>query len=124
MGFSFDLDFKIIFDDGYESIYKIAFPFMQKYGFTGLVFPVVSYIGRMNDWGVTFGSIIKAIHLNSTEIKSLVDEGWEIGSHGLTHTAITALSNKELKFELHEAGFRRYYLTRSRLYNTTIFTMD
>jgi len=33
----------------------------------------------------------------------LVDEGWEIGSHGLTHTAFTALSNKELKIELHES---------------------
>mgnify|MGYP006188543939 FL=1 len=103
MGFSSDLDFKIIFDDGYESVYKIAFPLMQKYGFTGLVFPVVSYIGKMNDWDVTFGSINKAMHLNSTEIKSLVNEGWEIGSHGLTHTAFTTLSNKELKFELHES---------------------
>ena len=103
MGFSSDLDFKIIFDDGYESVYKIAFPLMQKYGFTGLVFPVVSYIGKMNDWDVTFGSINKVMHLNSAQIKSLVNEGWEIGSHGLTHTAFTTLSNKELKFELHES---------------------
>jgi len=69
MGFFSDLDFKIIFDDGYESIYKIAFPLMQKYGFAGLVFSVVGYIGRMNDWDVTFGSINKAMHLNSTKIK-------------------------------------------------------
>ena len=38
MGFSFDLDFKILFDDGYESVYKIEFPFMQKYGSLNLYF--------------------------------------------------------------------------------------
>ena len=58
----FETHLKILFDDGYEYVYKIAFPFMQEYGFTGLVFPVESYIGRMNDWGVTFGSINKAMH--------------------------------------------------------------
>jgi len=103
MGFSSDSKYKILFDDGYESVYKIAFPLMEKYGFTGLVFPVAHYIGQTNRWDVTFGSLNKATHLTAEQIKILSESGWEIGSHGLTHTAFTSLSDKILKIELEES---------------------
>tara|TARA_B110000263_G_C15025093_1_gene381339 strand:- start:27 stop:632 length:606 start_codon:yes stop_codon:yes gene_type:complete len=100
MGFSSDSKYKILFDDGYESVYDIAFPLMQKYGFTGLVFPVAHYIGQTNSWDVTFGSLNRATHLTTGQIKILSENGWEIGSHGLTHTAFTSLSDESLKIEL------------------------
>jgi len=103
MGFSSNSKYKILFDDGYESVYDIAFPLMQKYGFIGLVFPVVNYIGKMNDWDVTFTSINRAKHLDSDQISTLTDNGWEIGSHGLTHTAFTSLPSDELKIELQQS---------------------
>ena len=103
MGFSSDSKYKILFDDGYESVYKIAFPLMEKYGFSGLVFPVAHYIGQMNRWDVTFGSFNKATHLSVDQIKILSESGWEVGSHGLTHTAFTSLSDKTLKIELEES---------------------
>tara|TARA_B110000467_G_scaffold88461_1_gene79974 strand:+ start:3968 stop:4729 length:762 start_codon:yes stop_codon:yes gene_type:complete len=100
MGFSSNPEYEILFDDGYESVFNIAFTLMQKYGFIGHVFPVVGYIGKMNDWDVTFASINKAKHLDASQIKILSDNGWEIGSHGLTHTAFTSLSYEKLKIEL------------------------
>ena len=103
MGFSSDVDFKIVFDDGYESVFYIALPLMQKYGFTGTVFPVVNYIGKMNDWDVTFGGINKARHLSKEQIGELSNNGWEIGSHGLTHTAFTSLSDNKLDAELRQS---------------------
>tara|TARA_B110000467_G_scaffold14473_1_gene12500 strand:+ start:30209 stop:30814 length:606 start_codon:yes stop_codon:yes gene_type:complete len=103
MGFSSDPEFKIIFDDGYESIFDIALPLMQKYGFKGTVFPVVNYIGKMNDWDVTFGGINKARHLSRKQLKELSKNGWEIGSHGLTHTAFTSLPEKKLNIELQQS---------------------
>jgi len=103
MGFSSDQEFKIAFDDGYESVYHIAFPIMMEYGFTGIVFPVVNYIGKMNDWDFTFGRINKVKHISKKQIIELCKNGWEIGSHGLTHTAFTAMSTSALQFELLES---------------------
>jgi len=100
MGFSSNSKYKILFDDGYESVYNIAFPLMQKYGFIGLVFPVVNYIGKMNDWDITFASLNKAKHLDYDQITILADNGWEIGSHGLTHIPFTSLATDQLKLEL------------------------
>ena len=76
---------------------------MRKYGFTGLVFPVANYLGKINKWDVTFGSFNRANHLNLAQIKLLSDNGWEIGSHGLTHRPFTLLSNQKLKSELVES---------------------
>ena len=103
MGFSSDTDFKIVFDDGYESVFYIALPLMEKYGFTGTVFPVGNYIGKMNDWDVNFGGINKARHLSKYQIVELSNNGWEIGSHGLTHTAFTSLSRNKLDAELQQS---------------------
>ena len=73
---------------------------MEKYGFTGLVFPVADYIGKINSWDITFGRFNKASHLTSIQILELSESGWEIGSHGLSHTAFTVMSDKVLKNEL------------------------
>jgi peptidoglycan/xylan/chitin deacetylase (PgdA/CDA1 family) len=67
------------------------------------VFPVAHYIGQTNSWDITFGSFNKATHLTVEQIKILSESGWEIGSHGLTHTAFTSLSDKILKIELEES---------------------
>ena len=64
----------------------IALPVMQKYGFTGRMFPVANYIGKTNRWDVTFGSINRATHLIAEQITILSESGLEIGSHGVTHT--------------------------------------
>ena len=103
MGHSLDTKYKILFDDGYESVYLIAFPLMRKYGFKGLVFPIAGYLGKENKWDITFGSFNRANHLTVDQVRALSDSGWEIGSHGLTHTPFTSLSDKKLKKELIES---------------------
>jgi len=119
MGFSSDLSFKIVFDDGYESVYDIAFPIMQKYGLTGVVFPVAKYIGQNNKWDVTFGSLNSARHLNAEQIKILSENGWEIGSHGLTHTAFTSLSDEKLILELNHSKKILEDITKQEIYSIT-----
>ncbi|MBC8310955.1 MAG: polysaccharide deacetylase family protein [Candidatus Marinimicrobia bacterium] len=103
MGFSSDVEYKILFDDGYASVYDIAFPLMQKYDFTGLIFPVVNYIGKMNDWDVTFASFNTAKHVDVNQISVLANNGWEIGSHGLSHSAFTSMCDDQLKIELQQS---------------------
>lgn len=63
----------LTFDDGSETTYTTALPIMQKYKFTGTAYLVFNYIG------------IPA-YLNKDEIRALYAAGWEIGSHGLSHT--------------------------------------
>ena len=69
---------------------------MEKYGFKGIVFPVANYIGLTNKWDVTFFDINKKSHLTKKQIILLANSGWEVGSHGLTHTPFTMLSESDL----------------------------
>ena len=62
-----DKHISIAFDDGYESVYANAFTIMEEYSLKGIVFPISGYIGKTNDWDVTFG-VNKTMHLT----KSLV----------------------------------------------------
>src|SRR5688572_20258172 len=68
----------ITFDDGHEDNYTAAFPIMQKYGFTGILYIVGNYIGIDG-------------YLNVDQIKEMSTAGWEIGSHSMSHSDLTAL---------------------------------
>ncbi len=74
----------ITFDDGYESVYTNAFPIMEENGLKGIVFPISGYIGKTNDWDVTFG-VNKTMHLTKSQLITLSEHGWEIGSHSHSH---------------------------------------
>ncbi len=89
----------ITFDDGYESIFTTALPLMQEYGFKGVVFIPVNYIGKFNDWDVQFGDK-RFRHLNEAQIKSLHDSGFEIGSHAASHRLLNNMPDKKILNEL------------------------
>ena len=62
----------ISFDDGYESVYENAFPVMQAYGFTGVMYLVWDYLGSQG-------------YMDNGQIQTMTTVGWEIGSHSMTH---------------------------------------
>jgi peptidoglycan/xylan/chitin deacetylase (PgdA/CDA1 family) len=66
----------ITFDDGYQNIYNNAYPVMGRFGFTGTVYIVAN---RLKSEGF----------LNAEQLQELLDQGWEVGSHGMTHTELT-----------------------------------
>jgi len=86
----------IAFDDGYESVYANAFPIMEEYSLKGIVFPISGYIGKTNDWDVTFG-VNKTMHLTKTQLLTLSENGWEIGSHSHLHRSFKWMSNDGIK---------------------------
>lgn len=67
----------ITFDDGNLDNYTNAFPIMKKYGFTGVLYIVVNYIGQPN-------------YMNVNQIKEMAAAGWEVGSHSETHNSLIA----------------------------------
>ena len=89
----------LTFDDSYESVYDHAFPLMQEYGFSGTLFVITGYIGRMNEWDVNLGWR-KFNHLSWEQIRYMKNEGFEIGSHTVHHPDLTRIDSRQLYLEL------------------------
>ena len=89
------------FDDGYENVYLNAFPIMKKFNFTATVFICPDLLGLDNSWNHRDGII--RYQMNSKQVCFLVENGWEIGSHGLNHINMERLSQTELENNLYES---------------------
>jgi len=77
----------LTFDDGDISVYQTAFPIMQKYGLTGVVYIVGNYMGTEG-------------YMSPEQIKELIAAGWEVGSHSSSHHDLTKLRPEELYTEI------------------------
>jgi peptidoglycan/xylan/chitin deacetylase (PgdA/CDA1 family) len=80
----------ITFDDGMTSHGEIAAPILQKKGFKAVFFIPVALVGQKG-------------HMGWDELKILHRHGFEIGSHGLRHIALTGLPETELKEEFEKS---------------------
>ena len=128
------------FDDGYENVYRNAFPIMKEYGFTATVFVCPDLIGKNNTWN--HRDEVNRKHMSDEMICALVKYGWEIGSHGLSHMNMIRLSEHELdkclggsKEMLSKYGeidtycypygiFNTYIKNKTRLYYSRAFSVD
>jgi|HubBroStandDraft_6_1064221.scaffolds.fasta_scaffold37551_2 peptidoglycan/xylan/chitin deacetylase (PgdA/CDA1 family) len=83
----------ITFDDGHESDFVVAAPELARRNLHAIFFVVWSYLGR-------------AGYLSRDQVLALRADGFEIGSHGLTHTRLTQISPAEASNELLESKRR------------------
>jgi peptidoglycan/xylan/chitin deacetylase (PgdA/CDA1 family) len=67
----------ITIDDGYRSVYDIAYPILKKYGFTATLFVYMDFIG------------IPRSSVTWDELREMKANGFEIGSHTMTHADLT-----------------------------------
>jgi len=88
----------LAFDDAYADILDTAVPLLMALGMNAAVYPIADYIGRGNDWNVKREG--PADHMSATDLRMLVQAGFEIGSHGATHTALNLLSDNAAEREL------------------------
>lgn len=86
------------FDDGYKGLNDYALPILDQYGFTATVFICTSLIGKDNKWN-NKDAVLRQ-HLNMEELQNLHRHGWEIASHGVSHTNLLKLTDEELEYEL------------------------
>ncbi len=73
----------LTFDDGNISVYTTAWPIMQKFGFIGVVYIVGN---RLQADG----------YMNADQIRELVDAGWEVGSHSMSHADLTKVKDRNI----------------------------
>jgi peptidoglycan/xylan/chitin deacetylase (PgdA/CDA1 family) len=90
------------FDDGYESVLTHAVPTLRRRGWSGSVFVVSREVGGTNAWDP---NAPPARMLDEAGLRTLVAEGFEIGSHTRHHKRVTTLGEAEVEPEL--AGSRR-----------------
>jgi len=97
----------LTFDDGYRDFAQEAWPLLERYGFSALVFLVADRVGGTNAWDEAYGE--PAPLMGWDEIRRLRDSGVEFGSHSASHPFLTSLSPVEV---VREAARSRGELTR------------
>ena len=80
----------LTFDDGYLDNYKNAFMAMRERAMVGVVYPYINKIGTENG-------------LSKDQLLKMQEQGWEIGSHTITHLDLTSLTDRQLKNEVYES---------------------
>jgi len=73
----------ISIDDGYRSTYDIAYPILKKYGFNATLFIYTDFIGASRN------------ALTWSQINRMKADGFEIGSHTLSHSDLTTQKEGE-----------------------------
>ncbi len=77
----------ITFDDGNVDVHQNAFPIMHELGFVGTMYIVANRLQSK-------------YFVDVEQIQVMADDGWEIGSHSMTHTDLTtdhSIANFEIR---------------------------
>lgn len=92
----------ITFDDGYQSVWDHAKPILDRYQFTATVFIVPEAIGHHNLWDDNKPTPIWPC-MNTDQCRQLLEQGWEIGAHGLNHLNLTELDQERQREEVNQS---------------------
>lgn len=93
----------ITFDDGYQNVYREAFPVLEKYGFRATVFLITDYCGKFNDWPGDSIGVQRQPLLSWAEIRELQAHGFEFGSHTATHVDLTKVPFARVESEIRQS---------------------
>ena len=95
------------FDDAYSSVARLAKPLLDRAGFPGTVFVPTDFPDRNEpmswpgiDHWLDGPHEAELLPLSWAELRTLADEGWEVGSHTCSHPRLTTLGDAELEAEL------------------------
>ncbi len=91
----------ITFDDAYQCVYEHAYPVMESLGMRGTVFVIAGYVGRTNAWDARLSKPVR--HMGWDSLRDLLAAGWEIGSHSMTHAALTVASADAIRREVSDS---------------------
>ena len=73
----------ITIDDGFRSVYSLAFPILKEYGYPAVLYLYTDFVGNNSN------------QLTWLEIKEMMAERIEVGSHTLSHTNLLNMKGSE-----------------------------
>jgi peptidoglycan/xylan/chitin deacetylase (PgdA/CDA1 family) len=82
-----DEEIVITFDDGYKDVVENAYPALKRYGYKATVFLITK-------------NIAKPGYLDWNDIKTLQEDGWQFGSHTISHLELPKLTPEQQKKEI------------------------
>ena len=89
----------ITFDDCSAQLFEYAVPELRRRGMTATFFAVAGKLGGFNDWDAAHEAP-KVPLMSGNDLKILVNNGFEIGSHGLNHTNLRQCRPEQIRHEL------------------------
>lgn len=103
----FDKTLAITFDDAFASVERLAAPILSRLGLTATVFVPATYVTQGSDlawqgtrqWQAT-DHAAELTPMSWSGLGSLMEQGWEIGSHTSTHPRLTQVTDADLQAEL------------------------
>ena len=93
----------VTFDDGYETVYREAFPVLQELGFTATVFLITGYCGKRNSWPGHVSPVGEQSVLSWTQIEEMARHQIEFGSHTVAHPDLTGVTRHEAEREMRDS---------------------
>jgi peptidoglycan/xylan/chitin deacetylase (PgdA/CDA1 family) len=97
----------VTFDDAFASVFELARPILGRAGLPGTVFVPTGFAGgeQLLEWpgidGWRAGPHRGELRpMDWDDLGRLAAEGWEVGSHTVTHPRLTALDDEALREEL------------------------
>lgn len=93
----------VTFDDGYETVYRDAFPILQEFGYTATVFLITGYCGKRNSWPGHVSPVGEQSLLSWTHIEEMMRHHIEFGSHTVTHPDLACVTRHEAEREMRES---------------------
>ena len=86
----------LTFDDGYRSDATNAMPVLRHYGSPGVLYLQAGALKTPGPQG-----------MSRAEVRSVLRNGWELGSHTIDHSDLSTLGQTQLRYEV--AYSRRYF---------------
>lgn len=93
----------VTFDDGYETVYRDAFPVLQEFGFTATVFLITGYCGKQNSWPGHVSPVGEQPLLSWAQIEEMSRHRIEFGSHTVTHPDLASVTRGDAEREMRES---------------------
>ena len=97
----------VTFDDAYRSVIELARPILDRFGLPATLFAPTDYVDEERPLTRCAGDHwLNGPHgheltpMSWSELRTLADAGWEIGSHSGSHPHLTGLDGRALEDEL------------------------
>ena len=87
----------VTFDDGMRNNHQVALPILSEYGIPATVYVTIDFIGARSPWIAPGGD---GAMMDEQQLRDLVDAGWELGAHTMTHPDLSTLDYDACRREI------------------------